>query len=213
MASSFSPAGSWLAVPPASGAMRVTPSGSGWRVSVRTSGPNRGAATPADCEVEAQGPLEGSQIAAKLVPFETEINTVSAEQAARSPATVRVTFEGDQASVETNYQGCGLGAYAGGRFVHATSVARGPVSRTLAAGDDLAAVVARYPNAILTIVEGYPWARFAVAGGPVLTFDGENGELRDETNTQSRIGDHVAWSDLKPHIKLIRIEPRLGGSD
>jgi hypothetical protein len=179
-------------------------------VSVQTSAPDRGDATPAACEVEAEGPLEGSQIAARLVPFETELNTVSSEQAARFPATVRVTFKGDQASVQTDYQGCGLGAYAGGRFIRAASVAGGAVSRSLAAGDDLATVAARYPGAILTIVEGYPWARFAVAGGPVLTFDGENGELRDETNTQTRIGDHVAWSDLKPQIKLIGIESPQG---
>jgi hypothetical protein len=206
-ASSFSPAGNWRAVPPASGAMRITPSGASWRVIVRTSGPEHGAATPTDCEVEAEGPLGDSQIAAKLVPFDTGTNRVTAEQVARSPAIVRVTFQGAHADVETDYQGCGLAAYAGGRFVRAASEDDLAQRRALAAGDGLSAVEARYPGARLTIVEGYPWARFAVADGPVLTFDGGNGEMRDGSNTQSRIGDHIAWSDLKPQIKLLRVEP------
>ena len=77
-------------------------------------------------------------------------------------------------------------------------------------GDDLAKARAAWPGTRLKIVQAYPWAKFAVLrdGRPVavLTFDGENEDLADGSNSFKRIGETVDWSALKPGLKVTRIE-------
>lgn len=80
----------------------------------------------------------------------------------------------------------------------------------LAVGDDLVKARAAYPDSRLKIVQDYPWAKFAVLRQgrllAVLTFDGENEELADGSNSFKRIGETVDWSALKPGLKITRIE-------
>ncbi len=83
-------------------------------------------------------------------------------------------------------------------------------SAPLTVGDDLAKAHAAWPGTRLKIVQAYPWAKFAVLreGRPVavLTFDGENEDLADGSNSFKRIGETVDWSALKPSLKVTRIE-------
>ncbi|MBI1682713.1 hypothetical protein [Caulobacter hibisci] len=83
--------------------------------------------------------------------------------------------------------------------------------RTIAPGDRVADLAAALPDARLTILDGYPWARFAIARGgkrlAVVQFDGENEELADGRNSQQAIGAQVGWSALKPGLRVVKVEP------
>ena len=77
-------------------------------------------------------------------------------------------------------------------------------------GATVADLRAAYPNARLEIVEGYPWARFAVRqdgrATAILTFDGENEELADGRNSIQAIGAMVGWEALKPGLRVTKVE-------
>lgn len=177
------PAGIYVRATPAPGRLTIAPAGgSRWRVSLSAAGRPDGAATGADCQLESEGALQGDRIRAK---------------------DVEVRLAADTARVISRYQGCGVGVDLNGSY-------RREGTGPLAAGADLAQARAAYPGTRLKIVEGYPWARFAVlrAGKFVatLTFDGENEELADGSNSFRRIGQTVDWSALKPGLKVTRIE-------
>lgn len=78
----------------------------------------QGAATPADCVVEARGVLDGPVLFASFGPVETETFSYGAAQAEREARTVEITFETDSAEVvEADVFGyCGLGADFSGRY-------------------------------------------------------------------------------------------------
>lgn len=64
---------------PASALMTLTREGEAWRIAFRAAGLPNGAATAADCEVEAVGPQDAEDvIIARVVPFDGELNSISA---------------------------------------------------------------------------------------------------------------------------------------
>jgi hypothetical protein len=187
--------------------LTLAPAGAGWRVSLKGgSSPADGAAAAADCEIEAEGPLNGQTIAAKVVPFEGTNLSVSAQDLAARPAGVKVDIAPQGAIVSTDFQGCGVGAVLSGRYVRAAS--KGAVA--MQPGATVADLRAAYPDARLEIVEGYPWARFAVRQGgrstAIVTFDGENEELADGRNSIQAIGAVVGWDALKPGLRVTKVE-------
>lgn len=204
-----SPAGAYALQGERRAALTLAPSAAGWRVSLKGgSGPTDGAGAAADCEIEAEGPLRGRTIAAKVVPFEGTNLSVSAQDLAARPAQVTVQLAPQSAEVTTDFQGCGLGADLSGRYVRRSAEAKSVA--VLARGASIADLSAAYPDARLQIVEGYPWARFALRQGErriaVLTFDGENEELSDGRNSVQAIGAVVGWDALKPGLRVTKVE-------
>lgn len=202
-----SPAGAYAMQGDRRATLTLAPVGAGWRVSLKGgSNPADGAAAAADCEIEAEGPLNGQTIDAKVVPFEGTDLSVSAQDLAARPAGVKVDIAPQGAIVSTDFQGCGVGAVLSGRYVRAAS--KGAV--TMQPGAAVADLRAAYPDARLEIVEGYPWARFAVRQGgrstAILTFDGENEELADGRNSIQAIGAVVGWDALKPGLRVTKVE-------
>lgn len=187
------PAGQYARTTPAPGRLAIASAGPNlWRLTLSGGGRPDGAATGADCVLEAEAALQGGVLRGRVTSSER-------------PATISVRLSGEEAEVSTNYQGCGVGVDLNGVYGRQRAEAR-----ALAVGDDLARAQAAYPDSRLRIVEGYPWAKFAVLrdGRPiaVLTFDGENEELSDGSNSFRRIGDTVDWTALKPALKVTRIE-------
>jgi hypothetical protein len=77
-----------------------------------------GAATAADCVIEARGDLEGATLRAAFGPVETDAFAYGAEQAASEGRSVEIRFEPGAAEVtEADTFGyCGLGAEFAGRY-------------------------------------------------------------------------------------------------
>jgi hypothetical protein len=77
-----------------------------------------GAATPADCVIEARGDLKGATLRAAFGPVETDTFSYGEAQAASEARTVEILFEPDAAEVlEVDTLGyCGLGAEFSGRY-------------------------------------------------------------------------------------------------
>ncbi|KSB89756.1 hypothetical protein AS593_01650 [Caulobacter vibrioides] len=197
------PAGRYVMGGQRRGVLTLTPNGETWRVSLSGGVLADGAATAADCELEAEGVLRNGRIEAKVVPFEgTNISLGAAELAAR-PAKAEVILNAEAAIVSTDFQGCGVGADLSGRYARQ---APGAISE----GDSVADLSAALPDARLTILDGYPWARFAVERDgrrvAVLQFDGENEELADGRNSQQAIGAQVGWSALKQTLRVVKVE-------
>lgn len=211
------PAGEWRKQGPIQATMTIAPAGEMWRISL-LGGSNVDVVGPggaADCELVAEGPLKDGRIDARVVAFEGEIGGMTQAEAAADPAAVTLDLRGDRAQVTTDYQGCGLGADLTGPYSRTegqmASIDDPDTGRPLQVGATLAEARAAWPEAELLVTEGYPWARFAVQteGGRLLTFDGENADLLDGSNSQARIGQRVKWSDLKPDLRIARIEPPL----
>lgn len=99
---------------PASALMTLSRDGEAWRVGFRAGGLPNGAATAADCELQAVGPQDGEDvITARIVPFEGDINTILATDigADASVITVRVGPEGAFVSDDgAAARFCGLGS-------------------------------------------------------------------------------------------------------
>jgi hypothetical protein len=77
-----------------------------------------GAATPADCVIQARGDLDGAILRARFGPVETATFSYGADQAAREGRTVEIVFEPGAAEVvEAGTLGyCGWGAEFSGRY-------------------------------------------------------------------------------------------------
>lgn len=77
-----------------------------------------GAATPADCVIEARGDLNGAILRASFGPVETDTFSYSAAQAGREGRIVEIVFEPGAAEVvEAGTLGyCGWGAEFSGRY-------------------------------------------------------------------------------------------------
>jgi hypothetical protein len=77
-----------------------------------------GAATPADCIIEARGALDGAVLRAPFGPVETDTFAYGAAQAASEGRSVEIAFEPGAAEVvEADTLGyCGLGAEFSGRY-------------------------------------------------------------------------------------------------
>ena len=205
-----SPAGTYAMQGDRRATLILAPAGSGWSISLKGgSSATDGAAAAADCEIEAEGPLNGQTIDAKVVPFAGTNLSVSAQDLTARPAGVKVDIAPQGAIVSTDFQGCGVGAVLAGRYIRAA--AKGAVA--MQPGATAADLRAAYPDARLEIVEGYPWARFAVRQGgrsiAILTFDGENEELADGRNSIQAIGTVVGWDALKPGLRVTKVEAAL----
>jgi hypothetical protein len=77
-----------------------------------------GAATPADCIIEARGDLDGAVLQARFGPVETDTFSYGAAQAAREGRAVEIVFEPGVAEVvEADALGyCGWGVEFAGRY-------------------------------------------------------------------------------------------------
>ena len=77
-----------------------------------------GAATPADCVIEAHGVLEGGVIDARFGPVETDTFSYGVAQAKREDRAVEIVFRARSAEVvKADIFGyCGLGADFSGRY-------------------------------------------------------------------------------------------------
>lgn len=77
-----------------------------------------GAATPADCTIEARGNLDGAVLQARFGAVETDTFSYGAAEAAREGRTVEIVFEPGAAEViEADTLGyCGWGAAFSGRY-------------------------------------------------------------------------------------------------
>src|SRR5262245_17371802 len=77
-----------------------------------------GAATPADCVIEARGTLEGDVLRARFGPIETGIFSYGAAQAEREGRIVEIVFEpGNARVVRADTLGyCGLGVEFAGSY-------------------------------------------------------------------------------------------------
>jgi putative hemolysin len=204
-----SPAGAYAMQGDRRATLTLAPAGAGWRVSLKGgSSATDGAAAAADCEIEAEGPLNGRTINARVVPFEGTNLSVSAQNLAARPAGVKVDISPNGAIVGTDFQGCGVGADLSGRYARAGTTPKG--AAVLQPGASVADLRAAYPDARLEIVEGYPWARFAIRQGghatAIVTFDGENEELADGRNSIQAIGAVVGWDALKPALRVAKVE-------
>jgi hypothetical protein len=208
-AKAVSPAGTYAMHGDRQATLILAPAGAGWRASLK-GGSNAadGSGAAADCEIEAEGPLKGQTIDARVVPFEGADLSVSAQDLAARPAVVKVDITPQGAVVSTDFQGCGVGADLTGRYVRAATAPK--AAAVPQPGASVADLRAAYPAARLEIVEGYPWARFAMrqAGHAtaILTFDGENEELADGRNSIQAIGAVVGWEALKPGLRVTKVE-------
>jgi hypothetical protein len=205
-----SPAGTYALQGDRRATLTLVPAPSGWRVSLKGgSSAFDGAAAAADCEIEAEGPLNGETIDAKVVPFEGTNLSVSPQDLAAHPAGVKVDVDPRSAIVSTDFQGCGVGANVSGHYVRASATPfKGAAA--IQPGASIADLRAAYPDAKLEIVEGYPWARFAMRrdghSTAILTFDGENEELADGRNSIQAVGAVVGWDALKPDLRVTKVE-------
>lgn len=204
------PAGTYAMQGDRRATLTLAPVGAGWRVSLKGGASSSdGAAAAADCEIQAEGLLNGRTIDAKVVPFEGTDLSVTPQDLAAHPAGVKVDIGAREALVSTDFQGCGVGANLSGRYVRAEA-ASSTGTAAPQPGATVAELRAAYPGARLEIVEGYPWARFAVRQGgrtqAVLTFDGENEELADGRNSIQATGAVMGWEALKPGLRVTKVE-------
>lgn len=99
---------------PAGGLLTLSQEDDAWRISIRAGGVANGAATAADCELQAVGQqdLEGV-IAARLVPFEGELGSLSVSDIGDDDIIISVNVGPEGAFVEDTggaARFCGLGS-------------------------------------------------------------------------------------------------------
>lgn len=99
---------------PAQASMALTREGAVWRVAFRAGGVPNGAATAADCELQAVGPQDAEGvIAARLAPFEGELNAITVADIGANPPVIQVRVGPEGAFVEDGGAAarfCGLGS-------------------------------------------------------------------------------------------------------
>jgi|GEM_PF-6848052 len=97
------PAGTYARTAPAPGRLTLAPSGPNlWQVTLSGGGRPDGAATGADCLVDAEGALQGDILRATV--------------ASARPVSLEIRFSADTARVSTTYQGCGVGVDLNGSY-------------------------------------------------------------------------------------------------
>ena len=99
---------------PAAGLMTLTEEGEAWRVTFQAGGIPNGDATAADCELEAVGPKDMDDvIAARLVPFEGEINMLTEADIGPDAPVIEVRIGPEGAFVTDSgaaARHCGMGS-------------------------------------------------------------------------------------------------------
>lgn len=97
------PAGNYVRTTPAPARLTLAPTGSDlWQVTLSGGGRPDGAATGADCLVEAEGALQAGVLRAKI--------------ASARPAGLEIRLSTGAARVSTDYQGCGVGVDLNGTY-------------------------------------------------------------------------------------------------
>jgi hypothetical protein len=97
---------------PAAATMTLDREGEAWRVAFRAGGVPNGPATAADCELQAVGPQDSEDvIAARLVPFEGELNTISAVDIGANAPVIQVRVGPEGVCVDDSGAAvCGMGS-------------------------------------------------------------------------------------------------------
>lgn len=99
---------------PAKATMSLTREGENWRVAFQAGGVPNGGATAADCELQAVGPQDiNDAIAARVVPFEGDLNTVTASDIGATPLVIQVRVGPEGVIVRDSGAAaklCGLGS-------------------------------------------------------------------------------------------------------
>ena len=105
---------------PSQATMTLSEEGQVWRVRFRAGGIPNGAATAADCELEAVGPQDmDGVISASLVPFEGDINTLSSADIGEDAIVIEVNVGPEGAFVTdtgASSRHCGLGSSIDGFY-------------------------------------------------------------------------------------------------
>lgn len=97
------PAGTYVRTNPAPARLILAPAGQNhWQVTLSGGGRPDGAATGADCLLDAQGVLQGDTLRAKV--------------ASTRPASLKIRLSASAARVSTDYQGCGVGVDLNGIY-------------------------------------------------------------------------------------------------
>nr|WP_314260614.1 hypothetical protein [uncultured Devosia sp.] len=108
---------------PAQATMTLTEEGDSWRVRFLAGGLPNGAATAADCELEAVGSQDNDGvISASLVPFEGDINALSAADIGDDAIVIEVNVGPEGAFVTdagASARHCGLGSSIDGFYQRA----------------------------------------------------------------------------------------------
>ncbi|WP_233671416.1 hypothetical protein [Luteimonas cellulosilyticus] len=117
VAANPSPEGRYALRAPRSGTLTLDDADGVWRITLQGgTTPSDGAGVAADCDLQAEGPLEDGRIDAVVVPFETDRMAVTAAELATTPATVTVTLDGDTAVVATDFTLCAMRADLNGSY-------------------------------------------------------------------------------------------------
>jgi hypothetical protein len=108
---------------PSQATMTLAEEGEAWRVTFNAGGIPNGAATAADCELEALGSqdLDGV-ISARVVPFDGELSSVSAADIAGDNSSIEVSVGPEGAFVTdsgASARYCGLGSHIDGFYQRA----------------------------------------------------------------------------------------------
>lgn len=105
---------------PASATMTLHREGGVWRVALRAGGLPNGAATAADCELQALGAQDAQDvIAARVVPFEGELTTMTAADIGADVPVIQVRVGPEGAFVEDKDAAarfCGMGSDINGFY-------------------------------------------------------------------------------------------------
>ena len=117
-------AGTYTRTDPSNGELVVAPEGDAWRLTVVAGGVPDGAATAADCELAAVGPLEDGRVVGTLVAFEGEIGGLTDEDVADGSGTITAVFGEDGVvqvtEMNASSRHCGLGSDLSGTYGPAT---------------------------------------------------------------------------------------------
>lgn len=99
---------------PAKASLSLRREGAVWRVALRAGGVPNGAATAADCELQALGPQDAEDvITARVVPFEGDLNAISAADIGSVAPTLQVRVGPEGLFVEDGGAAarfCGMGS-------------------------------------------------------------------------------------------------------
>ena len=111
-------AGRYERTRPSRSDLTVTGSGDQWKITLKGAGdPSSAGAAAADCEMQAVGKLEGDVLTAKVVPFEGDDITVSADQLKGGNHRFIVKFDNRGARVTSqDVSFCGIGSDLLGRY-------------------------------------------------------------------------------------------------
>ncbi|ASD26815.1 hypothetical protein [Brevundimonas diminuta] len=105
---------------PAQADLKLIEEGAEWRVLIRAGGLPNGGATAADCELQARGAQDRDDVIhAKVIPFEGEVNELTAADIGADAPVVKVRVGPEGAFVEDSTAAnrfCGMGSDISGFY-------------------------------------------------------------------------------------------------